>query len=160
MSALCVNKSDQKATDAVMRSSPLVLCLSPSFLWIVYPYDAPALHFVSASIGWLWAAGCRRLRSLWCVQQRRAGPVVLAGQPTREAPGQTVHAIFQQVPHPSTHASPCLTLLPAPSSTAMLASNCNGYATALLALNSCAAVSVTQKCLSVCRHERWFEHAG
>ncbi|DBA76248.1 TPA: hypothetical protein ACH3X1_009968 [Trebouxia sp. C0004] len=28
--------------------------------------------------------------------QRRAGPVVLAGHPTREAPGQTVHAIFQQ----------------------------------------------------------------
>ncbi|KAL0025228.1 hypothetical protein WJX77_008845 [Trebouxia sp. C0004] len=27
---------------------------------------------------------------------RRAGPVVLAGHPTREAPGQTVHAIFQQ----------------------------------------------------------------
>jgi len=46
--------------------------------------------------------------------------VVLAGHPTREAPGQTVHAIFQQVTHPATHASPCLILLPAPSSTAML----------------------------------------
>jgi len=66
--------------------------------------------------------------------------VVLAGHPTREAPGQTVHAIFQQVPHPTTHASPCLTLLPARSSTAMLPSNCNGYAAAVSASNFCTAV--------------------
>lgn len=53
--------------------------------------------------------------------------MVLAGHSTREAPGQTVHAIFQQVPHPTTHTSPRLTLLLAHSSTAMLPSKCNGY---------------------------------
>ena len=78
------------------------------------------LHPVSVSTR--LAAGCQRLISLWCVQQRRAGPVVLAGHPTREAPGQTVHAIFQQVPHISPRASPCLTLSPACSSTANLPS--------------------------------------
>jgi len=78
--------------------------------------------------------------------------VVLADHPTREAPGQTVHAIFQQVPHPTTHTSPRLTLLLAHSSTAMLPSKCNGYDAAVFASNSCSAVWVTQKSLTPCRH--------
>ena len=40
----------------------------------------------------------QHVKECWYVWlQRRAGPVVLPGHPTREAPAQTVHAIFQQV---------------------------------------------------------------